>query len=64
MGNKVEEYLADLNSRNPEYMRLSQQLKTLTMPGEMGELFKVMALGKSFNASLRGFSLKDDRFRL
>ena len=64
LGNKVEEYLADLNSRNPEYMRLSQQLKTLTMPGEMGELFKVMALGKSFNASLRGFSLKDDRFRL
>lgn len=64
LGNQVEEYLADLDSRNPEYMRLSQQLKTLTMPGEMGELFKVLALGKSFNASLQGFSLKDDRFRL
>lgn len=64
LGNKVEEYLVGLDSSQPEYMKLAQQLKTLTMPGEMGELFKVMALGKAFGASLQGFSLKDDRYRL
>jgi len=64
LGNHVENYLLGLDSRSSEYMKLSQQLKTLTMPGEMGELFKVIALGKSFLQSLQGFSLKDDRMKL
>lgn len=64
LGNKIEDYLIKRDSNSPEYMKLAQQLKTLTMPGEMGELFKVIALGKSFNENLEGFSLKDDRVRL
>ena len=64
LGNHVEKYLQGLDSSKPEYMQLSRQLKTLTMPGEMGELFKVIALGKLYNQKLQGFALKDDRIKL
>ncbi len=43
---------------------LSQQIKTLTLPSEMGERFKVMALAKNFDAPLCGFALQDYRNRL
>ncbi len=43
---------------------LSQQIKTLTLPSEMGERFKVMALTKNYDEPLRGFSLQDLRGRL
>jgi len=43
---------------------LSQQIKTLTLPSEMGERFKVMALTKNIDVSLNGFSLQDFRNRL
>lgn len=43
---------------------LSQQIKTLTLPSEMGERFKVIALTKNFDDSLSGFSLQDFRGRL
>ncbi len=36
--------------------RASQEIKKLTMPSEMGELFKVMALTKDFSEELIGFS--------
>lgn len=47
-----------------QQIRLSQQIKTLTLPSEMGERFKVMALTKKFDASLCGFALQDYRNRL
>lgn len=47
-----------------QQIRLSQQIKTLTLPSEMGERFKVMALTKKFDAPLRGFTLQDYRNRL
>jgi len=43
---------------------LSQQIKTLTMPSEMGERFKVMALTKNYDEPLRGFIMQDLRGRL
>ncbi len=43
---------------------LSQQIQMLTAPHEMGELFKVMALTKSYDEPLKGFELKDYRHRL
>lgn len=58
----VQEMAAEPGSR--ESLLLAQQVKTLTLPGEMGERFKVMALGRDFDAPLRGFSLADQRFRL
>jgi len=43
---------------------LAQQIKTLTLPSEMGERFKVMGLTKNYDTSLRGFALQDFRNRL
>lgn len=47
-----------------EQLRLAQQVRTLTLPGDMGELFKVMALGRGYDAPLRGFALQDLRGKL
>jgi len=45
-------------------LKLSQQIKKLTLPHEMGELFKVIALTKDMDEPLIGFSLNDQRARL
>jgi len=42
----------------------AQAVKTLTMPQEMGELFKVIALTKDIEQGLIGFSMLDARGRL
>ncbi len=47
-----------------QQVRLSQQIKTLTLPSEMGDRFKVMALTKNYDEPLRGFSMLDLRSRL
>jgi SAM-dependent MidA family methyltransferase len=39
-----------------EQYQLAQQIKTLTLPSEMGELFKVLALAKGYETPLRGFN--------
>lgn len=43
---------------------LSRGVKTLTLPGEMGERFQVMALGKDYDLPLRGFQSQDLSHRL
>ncbi len=43
---------------------LSQQIKTLTLPSEMGERFKVMGLAKALAVELNGFGVQDLRSRL
>jgi len=55
-----------LNESNDEYrhLQLVQQAKLLTMPGEMGEQFKFIALGKNYPHPLRGFGVADQRGRL
>lgn len=42
-----------------DYLPLSAQLQKLTSPAEMGELFKVMALGRGVDEPLRGFARGD-----
>lgn len=42
----------------------AQQIKRLTLPDEMGEVFKAIALTRGINTPLLGFTLKDDRARL
>ena len=42
-----------------EYLPLSSQLQKLTSPAEMGDLFKVIALGKNLTEPLSGFSRGD-----
>jgi SAM-dependent MidA family methyltransferase len=42
----------------------TQQMKTLLLPSEMGERFKVLALHKGYNRALSGFGVVDHRHRL
>lgn len=44
--------------------KMAQQVRVLTMPEEMGERFKVIALTKNYHSALRGFSIMDQRGRL
>lgn len=59
-----ENKMADCSDDVKKQMHLSQQVKTLTLPGEMGEKFKVMALGRDIEPGLIGFSIADFRSRL
>jgi SAM-dependent MidA family methyltransferase len=47
---------------------MNNQVRRLTLPGEMGERFQVMALSRGLDEDLcddlRGFSLTDLRYRL
>jgi SAM-dependent MidA family methyltransferase len=57
--------LAEANTSNErEQLFNAQQIRTLTMPNEMGELFKVMALTKNYESALTGFSMLDARHKL
>lgn len=47
-----------------QQVALSQQIKTLSLPSEMGDKFKVMALTKNYEEPLVGFSMLDLRNRL
>ena len=59
-----ELHQAGLTDDAVQQLRLAQQIKTLTLPSEMGERFKVMALGRNHDATLRGFAMQDYRSRL
>jgi SAM-dependent MidA family methyltransferase len=45
-------------------LELAAQVKRLLLPGEMGELFKVMALVKGLEEGLGSFTVRDERVRL
>lgn len=47
-----------------QQFNLSQQLKKLLLPSEMGELFKVIALARNLDIPLLGFNLYDMRNKL
>lgn len=42
----------------------AQKIKTLTLPSEMGELVKVIAVGKNFDSELLGFEISNQLERL
>lgn len=42
----------------------AQQIRTLTLPAEMGERFKVIALARDYENPLRGFAMQDLRHQL
>lgn len=42
----------------------AQQIKMLTMPHEMGELFKAIAMTKNYQAPLLGFAMQNQRGKL
>lgn len=45
-------------------LQLASQIRHLTLPGEMGEAFKVLALTRGIDGPLRGFAFNDQRRRL
>lgn len=58
--------ITDLLARTPaddpgSFLPLANQVQRLVSPAEMGELFKVMVLGKSINIPLNGFASGDLR---
>jgi SAM-dependent MidA family methyltransferase len=60
LGTGIEELLAgelDLKERT----RMAGEARRLLLPGEMGEAFKVMALGRGCPEPLRGFAYQDLR---
>ena len=42
-------------------VNLSRQAMLLTLPGEMGERFRAIALKKAYDSPLRGFAVRDLR---
>jgi len=60
IGCGIEKLLADLAQQElPSRLQIGRQAMVLTLPGEMGERFKAIALGKNFDAALMGFSVRD-----
>jgi len=47
-----------------DHLKIVQQMKTLTLPGEMGERFKVMGLSKGLEKNIPGFEQRDMRYSL
>ena len=56
--------LAAIENPSPDYIRAASAVNKLLMPHEMGELFKVMALGRGIDSSLCGFISGDQSRRL
>jgi SAM-dependent MidA family methyltransferase len=56
--------LAELPNATPEYIRASGAVNKLLMPHEMGELFKVIAIGRGIDEGLCGFASGDQSRRL
>ncbi|MFA6901632.1 MAG: class I SAM-dependent methyltransferase [Gallionellaceae bacterium] len=60
----ITELIKDISPDNlAAYIPLSAQIQKLTSPAEMGELFKVIALGKGIDAPLQNF-LSGDKSRM
>ena len=51
----------DVPEDGPEAMRCRQAIKRLTLPHEMGEIFKVIAFSRGLDYPLQGFHLLDRR---
>ncbi len=65
LGSGLQEIGASLGDLpTVERMQIAQQIRRLTLPGEMGEKFKVIALARGLEIPLSGFSLRDERGRL
>ncbi len=60
IGCGIERYLAALaDAEITERVQLARQAMLLTLPGEMGERFKVIGVTKKYEHPLRGFGVRD-----
>nr|VFJ48219.1 MAG: SAM-dependent methyltransferase, MidA family [Candidatus Kentron sp. FW] len=55
---------AQIDPMSFEYMKLAQEIKCLLLPGEMGDMVKVMGFSRGLDGPLQGFSGVDLRGRL
>lgn len=60
----ILDYLAAIPQATPDYIRAAGAVGKLLMPHEMGELFKVIAIGRGLDESLLGFANGDQSRRL
>ncbi|MFK7855831.1 MAG: class I SAM-dependent methyltransferase [Granulosicoccus sp.] len=60
----LAEALGEQLKSDADRIAVARAIKTLTLPGEMGERFQVMALGKGYDHALRGFATQDLAHRL
>ena len=61
----LEKHFIEAFENHPENQyKLAQQVRTLTLPSEMGERFKCIMLSKHFNDTPKGFRTMDQRHRL
>jgi SAM-dependent MidA family methyltransferase len=60
IGNGIERFLAPIDDNElAARLQLARQAMLLTLPGEMGERFKVIGLSKGGPTSFRGFAIRD-----
>lgn len=66
LGNQLQDLVAKMRAKLPEtsegelaWFELSKRVQHLIHPEEMGERFKVLAVGKNFDHALQGFELHD-----
>jgi SAM-dependent MidA family methyltransferase len=65
IGCGIDEYVANVADLDVvERVNLSRQVMVLTLPGEMGERFKVIAFARDYDGPLRGFAARDLRHTL
>jgi len=65
LNNGITDFLSEISPEDVRaYAPLSAQLQKLSSPAEMGELFKVIALGKGIDEALSGFIRGDMSRRL
>ena len=62
IGCGIDRYLVEVADLDlVQRLNLSRQAMMLTLPGEMGERFKALALSRGYHAPLCGFSVRDLR---
>ncbi len=65
LGCGLDEIATRINQSDARaYLQFTNEVKKLTLPHEMGELFKVIALGRGIDTPLIGFRLQDRSDRL
>ena len=65
IGTGLGDYVANVEGLDlVQRLNLSRQAMMLTLPGEMGERFKAIALSRNYDTPLRGFATRDLRHTL
>ncbi|MDQ2070867.1 class I SAM-dependent methyltransferase [Natronospira bacteriovora] len=65
LGAGIDRHVAHVNPEDTlSQLKLAQEVKLLTLPGEMGERFKVIGFARGDDIGMSGFGFRDLRMRL